>query len=300
MLGPLLFNIFLNDFIYIVEHSEVYNFADDNTIFSCDDTFESVASNLEQDMSQAISWFKTNQMVANPSKFQVMLLGLKTDDSIVLDIGNVSIDVVSSVKLLGITIDSKLKFDQHVAKLCQKANNKISAFSRISHYLNEKQSRLLYNSFIMSQFNYCRLIWMFCGKVANNDLNRTHKRALRILLNDYTSTYNELLHRVNECTIHQKNLQKLMLEVYNSLTQQNPSFLWDMFHKKDNKYNLRSKNLLMLPPTKTTTYGNDSLSFRGSILWNFLPNDEDCHLRLFLQIMHKKWYGENCRCKICK
>ena len=122
-----------NDFIYIVEHSEVCNFADDKTIFSCDDTFDSVASNLEQDMSQAISWFKTNQMVANPSKFQVMLLGLKTDDSIVLDIGNVSIDVVSSIKLLGITIDSKLKFDQHLAKLCQKANNKISAFSRISH-----------------------------------------------------------------------------------------------------------------------------------------------------------------------
>ena len=170
-----------------------------------------------------------------------MLLGLKTDDSIVLDIGNVSIDVVSIVKLLGITIDSKLKFDQHVAKLCQKANNKVSAFSRVSDYLNEKQSRLLYNSFITSQFNYCPLIWMFCGKVANNDLNHTHKRALRILLNDYRSTCNELLHRGNECTIHQKNLQKLMLEVYNSLTQQNTSFLWDMFHEKDNKYNSRSK-----------------------------------------------------------
>ena len=116
VLGPLLLNIFLNDFIYIVEHSEVCNFADDNTTFSCDDTFESVASNLEEDMSQAISWFKANQMVANPSEFQVMLLGLKTDDNIVLDIAKVSIDVVSSVKSLGITIDSKLKFDQHVAK----------------------------------------------------------------------------------------------------------------------------------------------------------------------------------------
>ncbi len=93
----------------------------------------------------AISWFKTNQMVANPSKFQVMLLSLKTNDSIVLDIGNVSIDVVNSVKLLGITIDSRLKFDQHVAKLCQKANNKISAFSRVSNYLDKKQSLLLYN-----------------------------------------------------------------------------------------------------------------------------------------------------------
>lgn len=48
-------------------------------------------------------------MVANPSNFHVMLLGLKTHDSIVLDIGNVSIDVVNSVKLLGNTIDSKLK-----------------------------------------------------------------------------------------------------------------------------------------------------------------------------------------------
>ena len=54
VLGPLLFNKFLNDFIYIVEHSEVCNFADDDTIFSCDDTFEGVASNLEEDMSQAI------------------------------------------------------------------------------------------------------------------------------------------------------------------------------------------------------------------------------------------------------
>ena len=106
MLGPLLFNIFLNDLIYIVEHSEVCNFADDNAIFSCDDdTFESVASNLEEDLSQAISWFKANKMVVNQSKFLVMLLGLKIDDNIVLDIGNVSIDVVSSVKLLGITTD---------------------------------------------------------------------------------------------------------------------------------------------------------------------------------------------------
>ena len=82
-----------------------------------------------------------------------------------------TVNVVSSVKLLGITIDSKVKFDQHVAQLCQKANNKISAFSRVSSYLNEKQSLLMYNSFIMSQFNYCLLIWMFCGKVANNELN---------------------------------------------------------------------------------------------------------------------------------
>ena len=59
-----------------------------------------------------------------------MLLCLKTFDRVVLDIGKVSNDFVNSVKLMGVTIDKKLKFNQHVAKLCQKANNTINAFSR--------------------------------------------------------------------------------------------------------------------------------------------------------------------------
>ena len=120
---------------------------------------------------------------------------------VLFPIGNVSIGVVSSVKLLGITIGSKLKFDQYVTKLCQRANNETSAFSRVSSYSNEKQSLLLYNSFIISKFNYCLLIWMFCGKVANNELNRTHKRVLRIVFN-YTVTFNELLQRGDESTVH--------------------------------------------------------------------------------------------------
>ena len=170
-------------------------------------------------------------------------------------------------------MDSKLRFDQHVENLCQKVNNKINAFSRISNYLNQKQSLLLYNSFIMSQFNYCSLMWMLCGKVANNDINRTHMRALCILFNDFKSSFEELPLKANQCIIHRKNLQKLMVEVYSSLMQQKPSFLWDMFQEKNNDYNLRSKNPLLLPQAKTTTYSNESLSFRGRILWNSLPNN---------------------------
>ena len=86
-------------------------------------------------------------------------------------------------------------------------NSKINAFSRISKYLNEKQSLILYNSFITSQFNYCTLIWMFCGKAAKKELNHSHKRALRILRNDYFSPFEELLQKSNECTIHIKKLK---------------------------------------------------------------------------------------------
>ena len=113
VLGSLLFNVSLNDFNCI--HSEVCNFADDNTIFACDETFESEASNLEEDMSHAISWFKSSQMIASPSKYQIMLFGLKTNYNVVLDIRNVSFAFVSSGNSLGIIIDSRLKFDQHLA-----------------------------------------------------------------------------------------------------------------------------------------------------------------------------------------
>ena len=92
-----------------------------------------------------------------------MLFCLNSHENIVLEIGGYPINVINSVNLLRVNIDAKLKFNQHIAKICKKKiNNKISAFSRVSNYLDEKQSLILY-SFIRSQFNYCPLIWMSCG-----------------------------------------------------------------------------------------------------------------------------------------
>ena len=148
-------------------------------------------------------------MDTNPSNFQVMLIELKANDSTSFDIDGASINVVNNDKLFGVTTDLKLKFDQHVENLCQKVNDEITAFSRISDYLNQKQLLLLYNSFVMSQFRYCSLIWILCGKVVNNDANRTHMRALRILFNYFTSSFEELLLKSNHCTIHKKKLAKV-------------------------------------------------------------------------------------------
>ena len=69
VLGPLFFNIFVNDFIFAMKSSHVCNFADDNTVYACDKDVESVAMRLEDDISRALDWFKDNRMVANPKKF---------------------------------------------------------------------------------------------------------------------------------------------------------------------------------------------------------------------------------------
>ena len=182
-------------------------------------------------------------MLANPEKFQLSLFGIKEDHVLSIEINCDVIEMSDTVKLLGVTIDSKLRCNEHVKIICQKTSNKVKAFSRVVRYMEPQKASLLYNSFILTNFNYCPLIWMFCGKTMNDKVNSIHKCALRVLLNDYTSSFEELLHRNEEVTIHDKNLQKLMLEVYRCMTSANPSFLWEFFNKKVLPYSLRTNNL---------------------------------------------------------
>ena len=84
-------------------------------------------------------------------------------------------------KLLGVTIDSKLSFDEHIHELCGKVNGEVNAFSRLRNYLSDTQVKLLCKTTAWANFNYYPLIWLFSSKVPNNEVNRTHKRALRML-----------------------------------------------------------------------------------------------------------------------
>ena len=117
-------------------------------MFTCKNTFEIVVLNLKDVYSDLLA----NQMVANSSKFQTVLLDLKSIDNIVLDIGKVSIDMLNSIKLLGITIDSKLKFDQRVAELCQRANKKISTFKKSIKIFERKAVSSVVQLFYVSTY----------------------------------------------------------------------------------------------------------------------------------------------------
>ena len=67
---------------------------------------------------------------------------------------------------------------------------------------------------IKSQFNYCPLTWMFCSRQSNNLINKIHKQSLRISYKDQKTSYQNLLETHNELTIHQRNMQVSMTEIY--------------------------------------------------------------------------------------
>ena len=141
---------------------------------------------------------------------------------------------------------------------------------------------------------------MFCGKIANNKRNRSHKHVLRVLHGDYTSKFEELLIKSEEITIHCSNLQKLIVEIYECTNYISPPALSEIFPTKEIKYDLRIKILLWLPKVKTSTYGLSSLSFRDSILWKILPGSNTSlqNIKMFKRMI-KNWEGEKCNFYIC-
>ena len=101
---------------------------------------------------------------------------------------------------------------------------------------------------------------MYSGKEGNNLIKSVHRRSLRAILNDFYISYEEMLDKTDKKTIHQKNLEVLMIEVYKSLNSLNPEFMWNMFSPKDCPYNLRLGNVLTLPKAKHTI-GTNSILF---------------------------------------
>ena len=75
--------------------------------------------------------------------------------NVTITIGNSSIETSNTIELLGIIIDNKLNFNDHISNLLKKGNQKLPALARISKYLDKDKLRIVMKTFIQSQFNYC-------------------------------------------------------------------------------------------------------------------------------------------------
>ena len=196
ILGPLLFNVFVNDMFHFMAKFDLYNYADDNSLSVASYHMHDVVSHLSRDCKNAVKWFRDNGMQANPSKFQFMIVSHSGVDArcvtLLID-DNIVLKPEPQVKLLGVMLDSKLNSNHHVSAKCTKAARQLNAFARISRCLSTSSRMITYNSFIDSNFDYCPIMWHFCGKNNGEKIEKIQERALRIIYRNYDSLYSELL-----------------------------------------------------------------------------------------------------------
>ena len=148
----MLFNIFLNDLFYCGIDSRICNYADDNHLCNSRKTVHDLQNILEIDATRAITWFNENSMDANPDKFQCIAMDIKGHVDLSICIFGNTIQSSDSMKVLGITLDSKLNFHTHVSNICRKASAQINVLKQLSHYLNQDSCIKIYTSFISANF----------------------------------------------------------------------------------------------------------------------------------------------------
>jgi len=125
---------------------------------------------------------------------------------------------------------------------------------------------------------------------------------LRLLYNDSESTFEQLLSIDNTFTIHEANIQKLMTEMYKAKTHIGPSLLQDIF--RDPLYrgpNLRNRVHFIKPNIKTQKYGERSLEYFGTMIWDLLPPKiKEANSLEEFKLMIKYWKPNKCPCYLCK
>ena len=200
------------------------------------------------------------------------------------------------VKLLGILIDNELTFEEHIKMLLKKANSKLHALMRVSKYMTQEKLRILLKSFIESQFNYCPLIWMCHSRKLNNRINKLHERALRLVYKEKNLTFEQLLEKDNAFTVHERNLQKLAVEMFKVKNDLCPKTMKDIFALKT-----YGNEDFVLPKVKTVNRGLETVRYRGPKTWTIVPEDiKNSHSLAEFKAKIKNWKPADCDCRLSK
>ena len=190
ILGPLIFNIFMNDLFYFVKHANLFNYADDNSVSVNGKEINIVSRLLQSEAEVTVRWFCDNAMEANPGKFQgILFKGNKQVSDFKVSVDGHGIEFSNSMTSLGICIDDTFTFDLPISDICLKASRQISALQRLTGLLDYPSRKAIYNSFISSHFNYCPFVWFFTSRASIIKMQKIQQRALRFVLKDSVSDY---------------------------------------------------------------------------------------------------------------
>ena len=137
-------------------------------------------------------------------------------------------------------------------------------------------------------------MWHFCPETSSAKMEKFQYRALRLVFNDFDSSYETLLERVNMPTLHISRIRLIAIETFKILRKMSTVYLQDLLSYKNSMYSFR------VPRVRTTKYGK-SFCYEAAGVWNSLPNDlrkvED--FKGFRRLV-STWSGSSCKCSMCK
>ena len=259
VVGPFLFNIFINDIVKDIKSSALL-YADDLKLYrriTChQDCLE-----LQSDLNKIFNWCKSNCLSLNNKKCYILSFSLaKQIIEYDYNVNNVSLLRTSHVKDLGVVFDVKLSFSEHINTLTSDAVKLLGFIIRNSSSINnEAIIKLLYYSLVRSKLEYAAIVWYPHYTKYIHDIENVQRRFLKYLHFKVNRTYpprgttqEHLLQTFSIPSIdHRVRIQYLCFFVKTINSEINCSHLLSLFNFNCSKFRIRSNNILYLPTPRT-------------------------------------------------
>ena len=307
VLGPHLFNIFINDLFYNIKKAKISAYADDKQLYFSNANARIVQKTLNSELAVVSRWITDNGLLLNPKKCESLIFrrtnpkhNQTEEEKINFSVDGTLIEPSTTCKLLGVHIDERLNFNNHVASICKKTSKQIAVISRFRKLLSIQTKLTLYKAYILPHFTYCSTVWMHCGKTASDKLEKLNKRDLRLIFNDNANTYATLLETANMPSLHDRRVQDMCILIYKVIHGITPTPLRNLLTLRSKSRNLRGELILVQPRVITTKYGLNTFRYYGPKIWNSL-NDElrtSPTLKKFVTRIRKITF-DACNCSLC-
>ena len=275
VLGPLLFLVYIND-LQNVSTGTINMFADDTCIFTSGKDYRKLKDETEKSLSLVSQWFQANNMMINENKtIYLVFRGKKPVPDILKNIklNDKTINCSNKAKYLGIILDDKLLFNEHIKNLCQNLLKAISSFKVIKNWIPNGEKMKLYYAYFHSKINYGIEIYGMAHKKYVRRIERLQHRALKTLFNlDPMTPSSQLRIKYSILEIKDHFSVNVAKFVYKFHKKQLPTLFNDYFLNAGETYpNTRGKLNLKLPPIKTDIM-KKSIKYQGACTWNNLTN----------------------------
>lgn len=277
VLGPLLFNIYVNDLSKSLKHSYHILYADDTTLYLVGKNLKTLFDNMNEDIASLDEWFKANKLALNTNKTNYMVFSNKNIDTTKLNlvIGNVLLAFTSSIKFLGLHMDSGLTWGTHIHHLHKKLSSGIFILNSLKHILPTKTLSMIYSSLINSHLNYGCLLWGNANKKFLNKILISQKKAIRAVCKmKYNTPSSPLFNMKNILKVDDIFKYQVCQNMYKQFYNLLPNPLQHKYTKRHetHHYHTRHHQDFSIPRYKNNLI-NKSFVVQGPRLWFNLPDN---------------------------
>ena len=281
IVGPVLFSIFTNDLPSHLPHGRFISYADDTQLIDSahPDDLLSLKSRQEETVHAVQSYFTSNCLKMNPTKTTLLLIGtpqsLKKSHHFQLNISGHTLTPSQSVKMLGVTIDSNLSWENHIANVTKKCNSILFCLYKIRHHLTPEARKLLIEAHVFPHILYCLSVWGGAAACHLNRLQRVVNFAARVVSGarkrDHISPTVRALgwHTITELIVYRDRLA-----VFRALNDSRaPAATRCLFTPRSaisqRVTRATSAGVLELPPFRLS-FARRTFSYRAAESWNCL------------------------------